>query len=365
MSSHTNTDKAETISEEDCFSVEVIRDLHTTPYAESIDTFLKQSPYAHPKQSIAWALCKNDPSRYFIVLTFKNERIYAYSLVYEHHSRVPGLLKYVVDGGPVVLSINALSIHLKQLLQSLNPHAAWLQVKPYLTGEDIQIANRYLQQNNFVARNVQSSTYISTINIPLNAQLSEIKTGFRRSLKTQLNKAANLGIEAKYCESEQTFIEFIDAYNQYAKNNNFGYIDHQEGINIFNRFCKNGQSGRFITIKENQQLLGGVVLLAIGNRVFFEWGYSSHQAVHRKLPLGHILQWQAITWAKEQGYELYDFGGYWPERGDDDPINRFKTGFSKNILSVMPEYTRQLSPIRCKILETLAWLRSMSGLFQN
>jgi len=336
------------------FSVEVIKDLQSSSHINKINEFLRQSPYAHPKQSIAWALCKNNAANYFIVLTLKNNRICAYSLIYEHRSKLLGLTKYYVEGGPIVHKLEALPIHLNHLLQSLDPKGLWLKIRPYFLGNDIEIANRHLEQNKFISKGNKSSSYISTINIPLNTPITQIKSKFRRSLKTQLNKASKLGLKAECCESEHIFLEFVEAYNQYAKNKNFGFIDHQEGLRIFNYFCKNGQSGCFIIIKVNQKLLGGVVLLAAGNRVFFEWGYSSHQPGQRKLPLGHVLQWQAINWAKEQKYELYDFGGYWSERGDKDPINRFKTGFSKNIMPVLPEYIYFISPVYGKFTEMLS-----------
>jgi len=335
------------------FSVEVIKDLQSSSYINKINEFLTQSTYAHPKQSIAWALCKNNAANYFIVLTLKNNHICAYSLVYEHRAKLPGLTKYHVEGGPIVHKLEVLPIHLNHLLRSLDPKGLWLKIRPYFLRDDIEIANRYLEKIKFISKGSKSSSYTSTINIHLNTPITQIKSKFRRSLKTQLNKAKKLGLEPEYCTSDETFLEFVDAYNQYAKNKNFGYIDQREGLYIFNHFCKNGQSGCFIIIRENQQLLGGIVLLAIGNRVFFEWGYSSHQPEHRELPVGHILQWQAINWAKEHNYQIYDFGGYWLEKGNDDPINRFKTGFSKNILSVLPEYTYQLSPIRSKLVEML------------
>ncbi len=335
------------------FSVEVIKDIQSSSYINKINEFLTQSPYAHPKQSIAWALCKNDAANYFIVLTLKNNHISAYSLIYEHRSTLPGLTKYYVEGGPIVHTLEALPIHLNHLLQSLDPKGLWLKIRPYFLGNDIEIANRYLEQIKFISKGNKSSNYTSTINILLNTPITQIKSNFRRSLKTQLNKASKLGLKAEHCDSEHIFLEFIEAYNQYAKNNHFGYIDKQDGLNIFNHFCKNSRDGCFIIIRESQKLLGGVVLLAVGNRVFFEWGYSSHQPEHRELPLGHLLQWDAINWAKEQNYQFYDFGGYWLERGNDDPINRFKTGFSKNIQSVLPEYTYQLSPIRSKLVQML------------
>jgi serine/alanine adding enzyme len=341
------------------FSVVVIKDLRSTSYSDRINKFLVQSPYAHPKQSIAWALCKREFRQNFIVLTLENDHIYAYSLVYEHRSKLPGFSKYFVEGGPIVHSLDALPTHLNHLLQSLNNNGAWVKIRPYFTKDEIEIANKYLEQSKFISKGNKSSNYISTISVALDMPITQIKKGFRRSLKTQLNKASRLGLVPEYCNSDQIFLEFVDAYNLYAKNKNFGYIDHQEGLNIFNHFCKDGQSGCFIIIRENQKLLGGIVLLATGNSVFFEWGYSSHLPEHKKLPLGHVLQWKAINWAKEQKYEVYDFGGYWSERGDNDPINRFKTGFSKNILSVLPEYVYYLSPVYGRFIEILSKIKSL------
>ena len=50
---------------------------------------------------------------------------------------------------------------------------------------------------------------------------------------------------------------------------------------------------------------------------------------------------------------------YLEECGDNDSINRFKTGFSKNILSVLPEYMYYLSPMYGRFTEMLFKIKSV------
>jgi lipid II:glycine glycyltransferase (peptidoglycan interpeptide bridge formation enzyme) len=67
-----------------------------------------------------------------------------------------------------------------------------------------------------------------------------------------------------------------------------------------------------------------------------------------------MLHWHAILWARENGYRYYDFGGYWEVRGDADPINRFKTGFSKEIQRFVPEHVLLIKPLAAKSYLALA-----------
>ncbi len=71
-----------------------------------------------------------------------------------------------------------------------------------------------------------------------------------------------------------------------------------------------------------------VILFRFGERAWYMYGAS--RSVHRDRMPNHLLQWEAICWAREQGCRVYDFWGA-PETPDElDPmwgVYRFKAGF--------------------------------------
>lgn len=77
------------------------------------------------------------------------------------------------------------------------------------------------------------------------------------------------------------------------------------------------------------------------------------------MPLSHILHWEGIQLAKKEGYRRYDFGGYWDEAGDCNPINRFKLGFSKQIDQITGQYIYTVKPLRQNIAHISKYLRDI------
>lgn len=93
--------------------------------------------------------------------------------------------------------------------------------------------------------------------------------------------------------------------------------------------------------------LAAIILFCMGNRATYVYGASSDE--HRNLMPNHLIQWEAIRWAKESGFGIYDFQGVSPMRGGEplEPelagLNRFKEGFGATYV----EYAGQFDlPLR-------------------
>jgi peptidoglycan pentaglycine glycine transferase (the first glycine) len=93
--------------------------------------------------------------------------------------------------------------------------------------------------------------------------------------------------------------------------------------------------------------LAAIILFCMGNRATYVYGASSDE--HRNLMPNHLIQWEAIRWAKESGFSIYDFQGVSPMRGGEpaEPelagLNRFKEGFGAEYM----EYAGQFDlPLR-------------------
>jgi peptidoglycan pentaglycine glycine transferase (the first glycine) len=71
-----------------------------------------------------------------------------------------------------------------------------------------------------------------------------------------------------------------------------------------------------------------VIIFRFAQRAWYVYGAS--RAVHREKMPNHLLQWEAMRWAQEQGCAVYDMWGA-PEVPDEsDPlwgVYRFKQGF--------------------------------------
>lgn len=75
-------------------------------------------------------------------------------------------------------------------------------------------------------------------------------------------------------------------------------------------------------------LVAAVILIRYGDRVVYMYGAST--ARQRKRMPNHLLQWEAIRWAKAEGCKTYDFWGAPDQFVESDPlwgVWRFKDGF--------------------------------------
>lgn len=76
------------------------------------------------------------------------------------------------------------------------------------------------------------------------------------------------------------------------------------------------------------QPVAGLILFRFGARAWYMYGMS--RDLHRDKMPNHLLQWEAIRWAKANGCTVYDGWGAPDELNESDPlwsVYRFKEGF--------------------------------------
>jgi lipid II:glycine glycyltransferase (peptidoglycan interpeptide bridge formation enzyme) len=81
------------------------------------------------------------------------------------------------------------------------------------------------------------------------------------------------------------------------------------------------------------QPLAAVIIVRSGNRAIYMYG-ASRQQERQRMP-NHLLQWEAIRWAKNAGCEVYDFWGAPDEFVESDRlwgVWRFKEGFAGQVV---------------------------------
>jgi lipid II:glycine glycyltransferase (peptidoglycan interpeptide bridge formation enzyme) len=91
--------------------------------------------------------------------------------------------------------------------------------------------------------------------------------------------------------------------------------------------------------------VAGQVIYRFGKTGWYLYGMSTNQ--HREKMPNHLLHWEAIRWAKEQGCELYDFVGAPDELKESDSmwgVYRFKKGFGGNFVRTIGEWDYALRP---------------------
>lgn len=92
------------------------------------------------------------------------------------------------------------------------------------------------------------------------------------------------------------------------------------------------------------QPLAGLILFRFGKKAWYMYGAS--RDLHRNLMPNHLLQWEAMRWAKAQGYTVYDMWGAPDVLDESDPmwgVYRFKEGFGGQFVRHIGAYDYPVS----------------------
>lgn len=92
--------------------------------------------------------------------------------------------------------------------------------------------------------------------------------------------------------------------------------------------------------------LAGAITYRFGDKAWYVYGASSNE--HRNVMPNHLLQWEMIRWAKEEGCRIYDFRGVSCTKDENpaDPLAglyRFKAGFNARFVAYIGEFDLPLS----------------------
>ena len=91
-------------------------------------------------------------------------------------------------------------------------------------------------------------------------------------------------------------------------------------------FIRSGLAHPLIAVVD-QQAVAGLILFRFADRAWYLYGMSS--SLHREKMPNHLLQWEAMRWAKAQGCTVYDLWGAPDELNESDSmwgVYKFKEG---------------------------------------
>lgn len=296
------------------------------PQRDAVIEFLSGQSSYHFSQHPDWA-CAHNPRDFIGIATLQDNVMRAWTLVRRRRLPVIRRSKYFGERGPVVTDLHLLPQHIRDITAALAEDGLFLALHPYVFGEKGENLDQELTRIGFTPWPGYRQHYDTTLTIDLDQPLTTIRANFRRSVKTQINKAERLGITIRQAREPSDHETFVRAYRTAMRAKGFRSPNNLAML-----------LGSLATVPRGFTLLAcvkdepvaGIALAGCGHYLVYQWGFTSSEPKHRHLPLHHALHWHAIQAAKQAGYECYDLGGYWADRGDNDPINHFKAGLTRN-----------------------------------
>lgn len=120
--------------------------------------------------------------------------------------------------------------------------------------------------------------------------------------------------------------------------------------------------GRFITLGHAQPFIAevegepvsAILVFQFAKRALYMYGMSRN--LHRDKMPNHLLQWEAMRWAKAQGCETYDFWGAPDEFNENDSmwgVWKFKEGFNGQVARHLGAWDYAPSPALYRLYTTV------------
>jgi peptidoglycan pentaglycine glycine transferase (the first glycine) len=92
--------------------------------------------------------------------------------------------------------------------------------------------------------------------------------------------------------------------------------------------------------------VAGLIVYRYGETAWYLYGMS--REAHRQAMPNHLLQWEAIRWARTEGCTTYDFWGAPDRLQPGDPmwgVYRFKAGFGARVVRTVGAWDLPLQPV--------------------
>ena len=316
---------------------------------EEISSFLETQDTAHPFQLPQWSGGAGG-ARVALLRRQGQLQWYAHCGVLYPAGRVLRPIRALrVNRGPICDDLELMEIGLRQLVaESRKRRIAYVEIAPEWTGDFAESASTVLAQNGWQALPGARSS----LRLDLNPDLEHLFASFRKTTRNSIRQAEGGGIKVTIAHDETDCRDFVRLYATMFSQKR---IHGDDSDFVFRKLrwlvADQGRGGLFLAW-EDGILRGGAAIFRSGIRCWYVWGATSKDGNRSS---GHLLQWQAIQWAKEQGCLEYDFGGV--REGIKTGPALFKTGFCDRVVHFLPPHRHVVSEGRYRILNVVSGVR--------
>ena len=211
---------------------------------------------------------------------------------------------------------------------------------------------------------------LSTIVVDLSADLVAIGGRFKPKWRYNVGLAARRGVSV-HAGGPEDIGAWYWLMELTGRRDGFGI--HPEGY--YRRFfALMGPRARLLLAEHQGQLLAGIAVTAFGAQAIYMYGASGDE--QRNLMPNHLLQWEAMQWAKAQGCTEYDLWGIPDEVGkggeaatEEAPsggseaglagVYRFKSGFGGSVMRTIGAWDHVYAPpLYWLYTRALPWYRA-------
>lgn len=166
----------------------------------------------------------------------------------------------------------------------------------------------------------------NTLIIDLTQSEDDILMAMSQNTRRKVRQATKKGVTVRSATTDD-LRALYDLYQTTGERDDFLIRPFDYYATLWREFMDAGLAHALIAEYEGQPI-AHVVLFHFGRKCWYFYGASS-DAERQRMP-NYVLQWEAMRWAKSQGYQLYDMWGA-PDVFDESDsmwgVYEFKRGF--------------------------------------
>jgi lipid II:glycine glycyltransferase (peptidoglycan interpeptide bridge formation enzyme) len=166
----------------------------------------------------------------------------------------------------------------------------------------------------------------NTMLLDLTPTPDEILAAMKSKWRYNVRLAGRRGVTVRHGQLADLPLLY-EMYVETAARDGFVIRPEEYYHDAWGRFIEAGLARPLIAQAEGEAV-AMVIIFRFAERAWYMYGAS--RDIHREKMPNHLLQWEAIRWAREQGCTVYDMWGAPDTLDESDPmwgVYRFKQGF--------------------------------------
>jgi lipid II:glycine glycyltransferase (peptidoglycan interpeptide bridge formation enzyme) len=310
------------------------------------NTALRSLPYAHILQTWEWGEFKRQttgwqPTR----LAFKQDDLIVAMASIGMRSVGPLKVMYISKGPALAYEDIALASTVLDHLQAFarKQKAIWLKIDPDViaaTGVPREADDTSNPTGQALIHELQTRgwrfsddqiQFRNTVTIDLKRSEDQLLAAMSQSTRRKIRIAEREGVIVR----PGTLDDLTMLYHLYrVTSERDGFlIRPQEYYQREWRYLMEAGLAQPLIAEHDGEAIAHVILFHFGRKCWYFYGASSNEA-REKMP-NYLLQWEAMRWAKAQGYAIYDMWGAPDQFTESDSmwgVYQFKRGFRGTIV---------------------------------
>jgi lipid II:glycine glycyltransferase (peptidoglycan interpeptide bridge formation enzyme) len=183
----------------------------------------------------------------------------------------------------------------------------------------------------------------NTVLLDLEREEADILASFKQKTRYNIRLAGRRDVTVRY-GSDVDLPLIAEMYQETAVRDGFTIRPAEYYLDVWRTFYEDGMAQPFIAEYEGVPLAAVIIIFSKRQAIYM---YGASTDLERKRMPNHLLQWEAIRWARNQGCTTYDFWGAPNEFVESDPlwgVWRFKRGFNGQVVKHIGAWDYPVKP---------------------